>query len=410
MWIACLDADRTVCCAWVVYVHCRPPPCADCARDGESTPAEYTCCQDKCDLKALCGAHVTAHRQWGHTVSVLVPDDTTGAPTPDTLRGVTHCALTEHAGAEGVLTHVCKPCDGALVCRACINGHLGGGHGLCSMESAADEATAKAAAGLPVLREGLAHQVSMPWWQPRLGCMPQWTPSTRRCWQTSSLRTMARWWRCRWAWTVAVTAEAGFGATTSPVMRTHVGASVAASMGLAQCRDGVNADVATLGFEGLSEEELCCEAWSGSNWHRGSCWRSIDRPGMCRCTENLTGDCHGLRYWGEVAKDRHGSALFRLSARGPDPLSCPPVSFTDGSTIAAPGCGAYCPGAAARPQDPVWAGARSGGMPRPETAGDLWRVQEHWHPVDMGSAGWYQWRWWCIWRGWGVCRRWRVWW
>jgi hypothetical protein len=285
--IVCHDADRTVCCAWVVCVHCRPPPCADCARDGESTPAEYTCCEDKCELKALCGAHVTAHRQWGHAVSVLVPDDATGAPTPDTLRGVTHCAMADHAGAEGVLTHVCKPCDGALVCRACIDSHLQQGHAVLPLSMAAEEAAAKAAAGLPVLREGLTHQVLLAAsYRQQLEVLASLRAVAVEALDVATARTHAAVDAKRAALladiqaaydakvaavqvglasarsaaaelaTVAATAEVGLGLAASAVMRVHVAASVAASLDLAQRRDGVGADVATLGFEGLSEEEL----------------------------------------------------------------------------------------------------------------------------------------------------------
>ena len=52
--------------------------------------------------------------------------------------------------------------------------------------------------------------------------------------------------------------------------------------------------------------------------------------------------------------------------------ACPPSPLVaDRPTIAAPGCGAARPGAAARPQDPVWAGVRSGRVPCPGPAGDL---------------------------------------
>jgi hypothetical protein len=272
---------------WVVCVHCRPHPCADCHVFGESTPAEYTCCEAKCDLKALCDAHIIAHKRWGHAVSVLVPDDATGAPTPDALRGVTHCAVPEHAGAEGVLTHVCKPCGGALVCRACINGHLGGGHDLCSMESAAEEATAKAAAGLPVLREGLAHQVSLAaayrqqlevLASRRVVAVEALEAVTARLCAAVDAQYAALLAEIQAAYdakvaavlaglavarsaaaelaTVAATAEAGLGASASAVMRVHVADSVDASLDMAQRRDGVDADVTTLGFQGLSEEEL----------------------------------------------------------------------------------------------------------------------------------------------------------
>jgi hypothetical protein len=254
---------------------------------GESTPAEYTCCEAKCDLKALCAEHVSAHKRWGHAVSVLVPDDATGAPTPDALRGVTHCTLADHAGADGVLTHVCKACDGALVCRACIDSHLQQGHAVLPLSVAADEATAKAAAGLPVLREGLAHQISLAAsYRQQLEVLGSRRAVAVEALDATTARMHAAVDAGRAALladiqaaydakvaamqvslaaarsaaaelaTVSATAEAGVEATASAVMRVHVAASVAASLGLAQRRDGVDADVATLGFEGLSEEEL----------------------------------------------------------------------------------------------------------------------------------------------------------
>ncbi len=267
-------------------MHCRPPPCADCDGYGKSTPAGYTCCEGECNLKALCEGHAVAHKGWGHAVSVLV-GDAAGGPTPDALRGVTHCALAEHAGAEGALTHVCKPCDGALVCRACGDEHLSQGHVVLPVKAASVEATADITAKLPLLREGLAHQVLIAAaYRQQLEVL-----ASRRAVAvealdvaTARLHTVvdakhaellaeiqaafdakvaavqvglaaARSAAAELA-TVAATAEAGLGATASPVMRVHVAASVAASVDLAQRRDGVDADVTTLGFEGLSKEEL----------------------------------------------------------------------------------------------------------------------------------------------------------
>ncbi len=282
-----LDADRAVCCGRGWCVHCRPPPCADCVVFGESTPAEYTCCEAKCDLKALCAEHVAAHKRWGHAVSVLVPDDDAGgAPTPDALRGVTHCTVPDHAGAEGVLTHVCKSCGG-LLCRACSDEHLDKGHDVCTMQAAAVDATATITEGLPVLREGLAHLVSLAaahreqlevLASRRAVAVEALEAATTRLHAVVDAKsavlladiqaaydakvaalqvglTTARSAAAELA-TVAATAEAGVGAFASPVMRVHVAASVVASLDLAQRRGGVVADVATLGFEGLPEEEL----------------------------------------------------------------------------------------------------------------------------------------------------------
>jgi hypothetical protein len=266
----------------------RPPPCADCIRDGESTPAEYTCCEAKCDLKALCDVHILAHKRWGHPVSLLVPEDATGTLTPDALRGVTHCAVPEHAGAEGVLTHVCKPCGGALVCRSCVmTGHLGGGHDVLTVESAAEAATAAIATSLPLLREGLAHQVSLAAaYRQQLEVL-----AARRAVAVEALGVAtarmhaavdakhaallvnieatydnkvaaaqvglagARAAAAELA-TVAATAEAGLGTTASAAMRVHVARSVDQSLVVAQRRDEVDASVATLDFEGASDEEL----------------------------------------------------------------------------------------------------------------------------------------------------------
>ena len=138
----------------------RRQQCTDCRVFGEESPAAYTCTEAKCGLKALCGAHVTAHRQWGHTVSALVPEDD-AAPAPDALLGVTHCVKPEHSGPEGALTHVCRQCGAGLVCRSCSDDHLGTGHDLCTVEAAAAKATADISAALPVLREGLARRLGV---------------------------------------------------------------------------------------------------------------------------------------------------------------------------------------------------------------------------------------------------------
>jgi hypothetical protein len=213
---------------------------------------------------------------------VLVLDgDAAGAPTPDSLRGVTHCAVPDHAGAEGVLTHVCKPCDGALVCRVCIDSHLRQGHAVTPMDVAAEVATASIAAGLPVLREGLAHQVSLAAAHreqlevlaSRRGvAVEALGAATARLRAAVDAKHAALLADIQAAYdakvaavqvglaaaraaaaelaTVAATAEAGVEASASAVMRVHVAASVAASLELAQRRDGVDASASTLGFEG----------------------------------------------------------------------------------------------------------------------------------------------------------------
>jgi hypothetical protein len=193
---------------------------------------------------------------------------------------VTHCALAEHGGAEGVLTHVCKPCDGALVCRACIDSHLRQGHAVLPLNVAAEVATAKAAAGLPVLRAGLAHQVSLAAaYRQQLEVLASRRAVVVEALDAATARLHAVVDAKRGALladiqaaydakvaavqvgvaaarsaaaelaTVTATAEAGVEATASAVMRVpvHVAASVAASLELAQRRDGVDADVATRG-------------------------------------------------------------------------------------------------------------------------------------------------------------------
>jgi hypothetical protein len=250
--------------------------------------AEYTCCEAKCDLKALCDAHIIAHKRWGHTVSVLVADDgAAGAPTPDALRGVTHCAVAEHGGAEGVLTLMCKSCGGTLMCRACGDEHLDKGHDVCTMPAVAAEAATAITAGLPVLREGLAYQVSLAaayreqlevLASRRAVAVEALEAATARMHAAVDAKLAALLADIQAAYdakvaavrvglasarsaaaelaTVAATAEAGLGLAANAVMRVHVASSVAASLELAQSRDGLDDDLATLGFEGLSEEEL----------------------------------------------------------------------------------------------------------------------------------------------------------
>jgi hypothetical protein len=197
-----------VCCGRGSRVHCRPPPCADCLVFGESTPAEYTCCEDKCDLKALCGAHVTVHHQWGHAVSVLVPDDAAGAPSPDTLyRQQLEVLASRRAVAVEALEAATARLHAAVDAkRAAL---------LADIQAAYDAKVAAVQVGLAAARSAAAELA-----------------------------------------TVAATAEAGVGASANVVMRVHVAASVTASLGLAQRRDGLGADVTTLGFEGLTKEEL----------------------------------------------------------------------------------------------------------------------------------------------------------
>jgi hypothetical protein len=146
--------------------------CADCLRDGERTPAGYSCMEPKCDLKPLCDCHcaLRLHKRCSHVVSVLVGEGDDGAPGPSTLLGVTHCPKPEHAGAEGLLTLVCKQCD-VLLCQGCIGDHASAGHTVSTASGTVDvvgkEWACAISAALPELRQGVAHQDRVTRW-PRL--------------------------------------------------------------------------------------------------------------------------------------------------------------------------------------------------------------------------------------------------
>jgi hypothetical protein len=155
------------------------------------------------------------------------------------------------------------------------------------MDVAAEAACAKIAAGLPVLREGLAHQVLLAAaYRQQLEVLASHhavavealSAATTRMHAVVDAKHAALLADIQAAYdakvvavqvglaaarsaaaelaTVAATAEASIGPSASAVMRVHVAVSVAASVDLAQRRDGVDADVAMLGFEGVSEEEL----------------------------------------------------------------------------------------------------------------------------------------------------------
>jgi hypothetical protein len=155
------------------------------------------------------------------------------------------------------------------------------------MEAAAAEATAKVAAGLAVLREGQAHQVSLvAAYRQQLETLASHRgvavealgAATARLHAAVDAKHAALLAEVQAAYntkvagievglaaaraaagelaTVASAAEAGLGAAASAVMRVHVAGSVAASMGVARNRCGVDAALTTLGFEGLSEEEV----------------------------------------------------------------------------------------------------------------------------------------------------------
>jgi hypothetical protein len=116
--------------------------------------------ESSCELRSLCDFHCALHKRWGHGVSVLVGDgDNDGAPAPSTLLGVTHCPKPEHAGAEGLLTLVCKQCD-VLLCQGCIGDHASAGHTVSTVDVVGKERACAISAALPELRQGVAHQVA----------------------------------------------------------------------------------------------------------------------------------------------------------------------------------------------------------------------------------------------------------
>ena len=124
--------------------------------------AQYCCLEPKCDLKPVCEGHTTSHVRWGHPVSVLVGDGCVpGAPSPNSLLGVTHCPKADHGGPQGLLTHVCNTCTSRpLLCRRCIDDHMDAGHSVCTAQAAAVGALAVLQAALPSLRQGLVHHAA----------------------------------------------------------------------------------------------------------------------------------------------------------------------------------------------------------------------------------------------------------
>jgi hypothetical protein len=82
------------------------------------------------------------------------------APAPDTVLGVTHCPLPEHAGPPGLYTLWCKSCQD-LICQACVPQHLDKDHAVVSVDKAATAAVGAITDALPVLQAGLAHQASI---------------------------------------------------------------------------------------------------------------------------------------------------------------------------------------------------------------------------------------------------------
>jgi hypothetical protein len=79
------------------------------------------------------------------------------ALAPDAVLGVTHCDKPEHAGPEGLLTHVCTSCNCSLLCRACSDGHLTMAHTVLPVEARSQKCVEAINAGVKVLTGGLTH-------------------------------------------------------------------------------------------------------------------------------------------------------------------------------------------------------------------------------------------------------------
>jgi hypothetical protein len=173
------------------------------------------------------------------------------------------------------------------MCRACGDEHLRQEHKVAPIDVAAAEAATAITAGLPVLREGLAHQVSLAaahreqlevLASRRAVAVEALEAATARLHAAVDAKravlladiqaaydakvaavhagvAVARAAAAELA-TVAATAEAGLAETANATMRVHVAGSVRASLDLARRRDEMGADVATLGFEGACEEEV----------------------------------------------------------------------------------------------------------------------------------------------------------
>ncbi len=81
-------------------------------------------------MRPLCDGHASVHKRWKHVVAVLTHEL---GPTPDAMLGATHCTKPEHAGADGVLTQLCRKCD-LLLCRICsLDDHVAVGHPVVSV-------------------------------------------------------------------------------------------------------------------------------------------------------------------------------------------------------------------------------------------------------------------------------------
>ena len=239
-----------------------------------------------CDLKALCAGHVTAHRGWGHVVTVLVgagdADGYDDVPGPGTMLGITHCPRPEHSGVEGQLTHQCQPCK-MLLCRLCADDHLAKDHTVWPSGRAAVEARTVIEAALPALQAALGHHIALgtelrqklaSLATNRESAVAALAANTARLHaQVDALQALAlaefsaaydaKVAVLEWALkaarcsagelaTVAAAAEAAREPTCSPTTRVHVAQSVARTLPLADARPSVDVDV-TLFFQGDSE-------------------------------------------------------------------------------------------------------------------------------------------------------------
>ena len=239
-----------------------------------------------CDLKALCAGHVTAHRGWGHVVTVQVgagdAGDEQDVPGPGTMLGITHCPKPEHSGAEGLLSHQCQPCE-VLLCRLCADEHLALGHQLLPLRVAAAQASSSIDAAIPALQAALAHQTALgtelrqklATLAPNRDCtVAALAANTARLHaQVDALQALAlaelsaaydakvaalesalKAARCSAGElaTMAAAAEAAREPTCSPTTRVHVAQSVATTLPLASARPSIDVDV-TLCFQGDSE-------------------------------------------------------------------------------------------------------------------------------------------------------------
>ncbi len=144
----------------------RKPFCAECAATGHEFIAGYTCTDTSCDLKPLCSAHISLHKQWGHVVTVLIPEcDTVSTASatvvaPDAVVGVTYCSKPEHAGAAGFLKLFCEKCS-SLLCRLCADDHLDLGHKVITAAKAAISASCDLETALPVLKTGVDYYTKL---------------------------------------------------------------------------------------------------------------------------------------------------------------------------------------------------------------------------------------------------------